>query len=310
MDKTELRGFNLLRDPNLTEREKSQLLAFETVRAEQEFDFEKVKARNLYQTTRSGTISLDLLISPICESGTKACSGYLVHVQDITRQKQIHESLARLNKKLNLVGSVTRHDGLNQLTAVVGYTEILDMMIDDPKLKSYLEKERQAIDKILRQFKFAKEYQNIGVESPDWQNIRSMVSRVKDALDLPGITVTVSTESSIYADPLFEKVIYNLFENSVRHGQNVSEIKISLKEEENAALLIVEDNGVGIPGPEKTRIFERGYGKNTGWGLFLIVDILSITGLSIAETGEPGKGARFEIRVPKGKYRLENPGGR
>jgi len=38
--------------------------------------------------------------------------------------------------------------------------------------------------------------------------------------------------------------------------------------------------------------------------LFLSQEILSITGITITETGEPGKGARFEITVPKGAYRF------
>jgi signal transduction histidine kinase len=68
-------------------------------------------------------------------------------------------------------------------------------------------------------------------------------------------------------------------------------------------VLVFEDNGVGIPSSEKEMIFERGYGKNTGFGLFLIREILSITGLSIKENGIPGKGVRFEITVPQGVYR-------
>ena len=54
------------------------------------------------------------------------------------------------------------------------------------------------------------------------------------------------------------------------------------------------------------RIFERGYGKNTGLGVFLSREILSITGITITENGVPGKGARFEITVPKGMYRFGN----
>ena len=64
-----------------------------------------------------------------------------------------------------------------------------------------------------------------------------------------------------------------------------------------------EDDGVGIADEEKDRIFEHQYGKHTGIGLFLSHEILSITGLSIRECGEEGKGARFEIIVPEGKYR-------
>ena len=38
--------------------------------------------------------------------------------------------------------------------------------------------------------------------------------------------------------------------------------------------------------------------------MFLIKEILSITGFTIRETGVYGKGVRFEIRIPSGKYRL------
>jgi len=43
-------------------------------------------------------------------------------------------------------------------------------------------------------------------------------------------------------------------------------------------------------------------------GLFLSREILAITGISISENGEPGKGARFEIRVPPGKFRKGSAG--
>jgi signal transduction histidine kinase len=67
---------------------------------------------------------------------------------------------------------------------------------------------------------------------------------------------------------------------------------------------VCEDDGNGILAEEKEMIFERGYGKNTGMGLFLAREILDITGITIRETGEPGKGARFEMTVPEGAYRL------
>lgn len=66
---------------------------------------------------------------------------------------------------------------------------------------------------------------------------------------------------------------------------------------------MVQDDGRGIRKEDKRRLFSKGFGKNTGLGLFLSRDILSITGIAISETGEPGKGARFEITVPQGMYR-------
>ncbi len=232
-----------------------------------------------------------------CMQGLSMVVGQALEKQDL------RQTLEKLSRKLTLVGSVTRHDVMNQLTAIIGFNELLLMMIDDPKMTGYLRKERAAIEKIQRQFQYAKDYQNIGVESPCWQEIKQVVGRMSDDLDLSGVKITITTgTASVFADPLFAKVIYNLFDNALRHGSNVTEIRVSSIETSPGAVLVVEDNGIGIPADIKEKIFERGYGKNTGWGLFLVREILAITGMTITECGEPGKGARFEIHIPAGSY--------
>jgi hypothetical protein len=50
-------------------------------------------------------------------------------------------------------------------------------------------------------------------------------------------------------------------------------------------------------------LINREYFKYTKFGLNISREVLAITGLSIVENGEPGKGARFEITVPEGMYR-------
>jgi signal transduction histidine kinase len=221
----------------------------------------------------------------------------------------LKKSLEFALKKLQIVGSVTRHDVLNQLTAVVGYTELLEMMVEDEKQRSFIEKEKQAIDKIRRQFKFAKDYQNIGVEPPQWQLLKGVIHRAIDEADLKTIRVTDLTGgASVYADTLFEKVFSNLFENTQRHSGSATEIRISVSHKDAAIVMLVEDNGMGIPVENKNKVFERGYGKGTGWGLFLAMEILSFTNMTIKETGEPGKGSRFEILIPQEHFRLEGGG--
>jgi signal transduction histidine kinase len=69
-------------------------------------------------------------------------------------------------------------------------------------------------------------------------------------------------------------------------------------------VLTCEDDGFGIPADVKEKIFNRQHSAGSGLGLFVSREILSITGISIRETGIPGKGARFEIRIPKGAYRF------
>ncbi|MFA6333716.1 MAG: HAMP domain-containing sensor histidine kinase [Methanoregula sp.] len=211
--------------------------------------------------------------------------------------------IAFLENKLNLVGSVTRHDVLNQLTAIVGYNELLGMTSMDETQKSYLERERFASDKIRRQFRFAKDYQNIAAEPPRWQDLGGVIHAARESLDNPDIRVIDLTgKMRVFADPLLERALFHIFENTLRHGGTATEIRITLNDEGDHALLVIEDNGAGIPAADKDRIFGRGVGKGTGWGLFLVRDILAITGITIAETGEPGKGARFVLTLPAGTY--------
>ena len=108
-------------------------------------------------------------------------------IDKVITAKKTADKVAFLEKKLNLVGSVTRHDVLNQLTAVSGYAELLEMVISDPQQKSYIEKERNALEKIRRQFQFAKDYQNLGTEPPRWQQVSSAVRRGTENVTLNGV---------------------------------------------------------------------------------------------------------------------------
>ena len=217
----------------------------------------------------------------------------------------LKKELEFTRKKLQIVGSVTRHDVLNQLTAIIGFNELLRMMVQDPKLKNYVEKEKLAIDQIQRQFRYAKDFQNIAVDPPRWQNLRNLASIVSEDCELHGARIVVDTgDAAILADPLLEKVFQYLFENAFCHGGKATEIRISLVMTGPEGLLLVENNGTGICGEEKSRIFERGFGSGTGWGLFIAREILAVTGMTITETGDPEHGMRFEITLPPGTLEL------
>lgn len=112
----------------------------------------------------------------------------------------------------------------------------------------------------------------------------------------------------VFADPLLEKVFYNLIDNSLRYGgETLTTIRITSRKKGSSLVLAFEDNGTGIADCDKKVIFDKGFGKNTGLGLYLSREILSITGITIAETGEPGKGACFEMLVPEGGFRFTDP---
>jgi signal transduction histidine kinase len=228
---------------------------------------------------------------------------------EVTVRRQTEEALVQVNKKLNLLSSITRHDINNQLLALKAFLELSKEAVGDVALMSeYLRKEEKAANAIERQIAFTKEYQDLGVKDPVWQNVETGIKNALTVLPTQDIRVTAEVNDlEVYADPLFEKVFYNLIDNALRYGSSkMTKICITSQESEKGLVISIEDDGVGISADDKKRLFERGFGHNTGLGLFLSREILSITGITITETGEPGKGARFEIIVPKGAWRLYN----
>ena len=237
-------------------------------------------------------------------SGSSASLNVLT---DITERKLAVDALRQANRQLNLLSSITRHDILNQLMALKGYLELSHEVIDDPTiLTGYIRKEEQAADTIERQITFTRDYQELGVAAPEWQSVNASIHKAIAGLPMRDVHVEVDPNNpEIFADRLFEKVFYNLIDNALRYGgAGMKMIRVSSREIDSGLLITCEDDGVGIIAEDKKRLFTRGFGKNTGLGLFLSREILGITGITITENGEPGKGARFEITVPKGMWRM------
>ncbi|MDP3563062.1 MAG: PAS domain S-box protein, partial [Methanoregula sp.] len=226
-------------------------------------------------------------------------------LRDVTERKLVEDAIDIANKKLNLMNQITRHDILNTITGLLG---CVDMAIatDSPEEKEQLFRDIRELTRVIqRHITFTREYQEVGVHLPQWQNVNDLIINVLKNFDKSGITYSSEFEKTvIYADPLLEKVFYNLVDNAIRYGETITTISIYPTISDKGLSLIFEDDGVGIRDGEKREIFKHGVGKNTGMGLFLTAEILAITGITIEENGVFGKGARFEIRIPNGTWRL------
>ncbi|SCL76019.1 Staphylococcus exoprotein expression protein R [Methanoculleus chikugoensis] len=230
--------------------------------------------------------------------GRPVAIDYAIH--DIDAWKQTEAALIQANKKLTLMNSIVRHDILNQVTVVLGHIALLRDQPLDPAVVAAFEKQQAAIEIIRSQIGFTRDYQDLGIRAPRWFPVEPLVTGASKALRPIGIRISTELNGlSVYADPLLSSVFFNLLENAVRHGKTVTEIRVTVVPDGGGARIVWEDNGVGVPGEHKERIFERGFGSHTGLGLFLVKEVLSITGIAIRETGEPGRGARFEMAVPE-----------
>jgi signal transduction histidine kinase len=119
-----------------------------------------------------------------------------------------------------------------------------------------------------------------------------------------GLTFTYDGKNyEVFADQLLQKVFYNLIDNSLKHGKSVFYIMVHTRVQDGNLVIIYEDDGEGIQDSMKERVFERGVGSGTGWGLFFVREVLGLTGITITEEGTFGIGAKFLITVPEGGYR-------
>lgn len=241
-------------------------------------------------------------------------AGRLVAIEgvcrDVTERQEVERMLQAMNRRMNLLASLTRHDVLNQLTVLLGALELAGTAESTTELAWFLDRSRAAAWAIHRLLEFTRDYQKIGQGAPCWVSMTELGRRAAASFAGEGPTIEVADGPwEILADPLIEQVFYNLIENAIRHGESVSRVKISVETPAAGGLVVVcEDDGIGVPVNEKERIFERGYGRNTGLGLYLACEILASTEITIAETGRPGVGARFEIRVPREACRTAAPG--
>jgi PAS domain S-box-containing protein len=249
----------------------------------------------------------DEIISPI-RLGDEI-SGIIGVNIEITDRKRVEEALRQANCKLKLLSGITRHDINNQLTMLQGYLAILKKKQPDTSFDEDFQKVSTAAKRISSMIQFTKEYEKIGVHAPAWQGCRKLVDTATKQVPLGQVRVKndLPAGAEVLADPLIGKVFYNLMDNAVRYGEKITTIRFSALESGDDHLIVCEDDGDGVVAEEKGKIFERGFGKNTGLGLALSCEILAITGITICETGEPGKGTRFEMTVPKNGYRL-SPG--
>ena len=260
------------------------------------------------EEVRNGDVVLYAETQKIPLFNDGAVSGILTIVRDISEERRLRNGLTEINAKLNLLSSITRHDLLNQITAMGIYLDLIrDAIVEGDYAEAVDELDRmtKSLDTAEQIISFTREYQDLGVQAPRWQNLGRVVASVIAMHDHAGISVVSEIDGvEVFADPMLNKIFINFLGNVAMHAGGATMLRISFDAcKDGRGRIIVEDDGQGVPADMKEKIFENGFGSNTGFGLFLTKEILAITRIGIAEAGVEGEGARFEITVPAGSWR-------
>ncbi len=235
-----------------------------------------------------------------------------VIIRDITDRKKAEEKLNRVmnqlvlvNEKMNVVGSLTRHDVRNKLCTMTGNVFLLKKKNGDQvDILGNLGKMEQACKEIDMIFNFAKMYEQLGIEELSYLNVEETLKEAM-ALFSDSFSLEVINDChglTLLADSLLRQLFYNLIDNSLKHGEKVTRARVYYeKEAEDKLILVYQDDGVGISALNKQGLFKEGFSTSgtSGYGLFLIKKMMEVYGWVIQENGEPGKGAKFTITIPK-----------
>ena len=107
----------------------------------------------------------------------------------------------------------------------------------------------------------------------------------------------------------------NLLENAIRYNSKGGQVKVAITNN-GSVELVVEDDGVGIPEDERSRVFERFYRVSgtsaqvtgSGLGLSIVGEIARAHDAEVSiDAGSDGKGTRISIRFPDSSQAPDHP---
>lgn len=118
-------------------------------------------------------------------------------------------------------------------------------------------------------------------------------------------------DAVLVSPQLLELVMDNLVDNAIKFTETGGHIRVSFRIAPNQFVLVVQDDGCGIPEEAQSRVFERfyqversrtGVARGTGLGLSIVRHAVTAMGGSVALASAPGAGTRMTVTVPQPQY--------
>lgn len=271
---------------------------------------------NMQEVAGKITLTMDVdkivsaRITPLPEWGTPS---FLVILKDITH-------IERLEKIRQEFVSNVSHELKTPLTLILGGVESLESLttLTDEQvpwttmIKSHGQRLHAIVNDLLLLSKLDQTKKSIVTE--DIQ-ISALLNRVKDkvlsySLEKPlDFQIKCSDEIKVAVNPpLFEEVIQNLVDNSIKYSKDSVSIAIKVEDTPTDTRFEISDKGIGISTEHQSRIFERFYCVDdarskelggTGLGLSIVKHIVLRHGGTISVESQMGKGTLFKICIPK-----------
>jgi two-component system phosphate regulon sensor histidine kinase PhoR len=242
-------------------------------------------------------------------------SGAIAVFHDITRLKQLEKI------RQDFVANVS-HELRTPLTTIKGYAETLleGGLKEDQTLqfvqviKRHTDRLTKIVEDLLMLSRIeTKEFQLKMEAIPLRDFIDDVVEFVKEPAERKKISLSrneIPSSLSVHADRSYlEQILINLLDNAIKYTPEGGQVTVSAIERDSKDIQFsVEDNGIGIPKEDLSRIFERFYrvdkGRSkemggTGLGLSIVKHLVQAHGGRVWVESQMGKGSTFYFTLPK-----------
>ena len=229
-------------------------------------------------------------------------------------QKSVEQNEALIASRKKAVHTIT-HELRTPLSAIIGYTALMEKGNDADKKERYVRNIRQSSDRMREMLNTLLSFFRLdnGKEQPNFSPCRiSAITHILETEFKPiamnkGLALTIinQTDTIVLTDK--ERILQignNLLSNAIKFTENGG---VSLTTDYNNGVLklIVEDTGTGMTEEEQQRVFvafERlanaAAKDGFGLGLSIVQRIVSMLGGTIQLESEKGKGSRFTVKIP------------
>ena len=252
--------------------------------------------------------------------------------QLLSREHELRQTAEEANRLKDEFLAIMSHELRNPLNVILGYAELL-LRMEEIKASPNLGRMADAVkrnavaqSKLIRdlldlsRLRSGKLELNLETVSPV-KSIENAIETVYADAASKEITIKINAPDDLLfvkADPVrLEQIIWNLLNNSVKFTPNGGRIEVGLEEDGREIVLTVSDNGQGIDPsflPHIFQIFRQAdSGTNRvqagmGIGLAVVQQLVELHGGSVtADSGGPGKGATFTIRLPRSVQAKSTP---
>ena len=283
----DLKGFNIFEDPNMPDSVRERVRKGEWVVGEGKLDFDVVRNRKIYPTTKTGTAFVQVAYSPLKYQGE--VQGYMVQIVDVTQLKRQKDELSAFAHSM-------AHDLRSALHNILGYSSL----IEEDKNPSYAPEISKIAtrmnDLLTRSVALADSGLVIG--NTEKVELGEVVSEVAARVLSPGIRLRLGVLPAVICDRnRIAQVIQNLLTNAVEHARP-SNISVESVATDDGVHVLVSNDGIPIEEKHRSRMFEQGFTTKSGGGLGLTIvkRILEAHGWTVSL--DPSEVTTFRIGIP------------